>query len=100
MKNQITKIEPETMDDMPKYEAFKVVADGYRETFDSEQMAKRAFGIIKKEIKDDGDGYVELYFRKTEDAEWKLLQEFVLESEDEDEDEDDQDEDDQDEDDE
>lgn len=100
MKNQVAKIEPETEETMPKYEAFKVVADGYRETFDSEQMAKRAFGIIKKEIKDDGEGYVELHFRETKNAEWELLQEFVLESDDDDDQDDDDQDDDQDDDDE
>lgn len=77
-------------------EQWRVVADGYKDTFDSKEPANRIYGTVCKEIKKEGEGRVILQYRpESKDgkaSEWIDLKEFLLEDdEDEDEDQDEQD---------
>jgi hypothetical protein len=72
-----------------KYIQFRVVSDEYREIFDKEDVARRAYGKQKIAIREEEEGLVELFARTSHDGSWILIQEFQLGSgEDEDEDED------------
>jgi len=62
-------------------EQWYVKAKGYKETFDSLKMANASFNSLKKEIKEDGEGYVEMAYRP-EGGAFELLKEFRLEDED------------------
>ena len=81
-------------------EQWKVIADGYRDTFDSKEPANRTYGRISKKIKLEGEGKVLLQYRpESKDgkaSEWIDLKEFILYDEDEDEDDEDDDDDDDD----
>ena len=71
-----------------KYIQFRVVSDEYREIFDKEDVARRAYGKQKIAIREEEEGLVELYARSSHDGAWILIQEFQLGPDDEDEDED------------
>ncbi len=72
-----------------KYIQFRIVSDDYREIFDTEAVARRAYGKQKQAIKEEDEGLVELFARTSHDGSWILIQEFQLGAdEDEDEDED------------
>jgi len=81
-------------------EQWRVIADGYRDTFDSKEPANRTYGKIYKTIKAEGEGKVLLQYRpewkEGKVSEWVDLKEFILMDEDEDEDEDDDDDEDED----
>ena len=64
-----------------RYCKYKVVTQEHFETFESEQMAKRAYGIIKRRIKysDTSLTYVLLYIKPTKNSEWEVLLECFLE---------------------
>lgn len=74
-------------------EQWRVVSDGYKDTFDSKEPANRIYGTVCKEIKNEGEGRVILQYRpeskEGKASEWIDLKEFLLEViDDEDEDED------------
>ena len=71
------------------YMQWRVCSDDYKEIIDNEGEARRCYGRIRKEIKDEEEGRVELFGRSSYEGTWILLQEFELGiDEDEDEDED------------
>jgi hypothetical protein len=61
---------------MQDKQQFKVVFNIGHSIHDSEQMAKREYGIIKKGIKMLGYGWVNLYYAKNKT--WVQLQSFEL----------------------
>ena len=67
-----------------KYIQFRVVSDEYREIFDQEAVARRAYGKQKQEIREEEEGLVELFARSSHDGAWILIQEFQLGADDDD----------------
>lgn len=65
-----------------KYCKYKVITQEHFESFDSEQMAKRAYGIIRKKIQNNATNlkYVQLYIKPTQDSEWQILQDCYIET--------------------
>jgi hypothetical protein len=95
MENLITSKPTQTM---AHAEQWRVTSDNYKNTFDSKEPANRVYGVICKEIEEEGEGYVLLEYRpasKNEKGEkWIELKEFEListEDEDEEDDEEEQD---------
>jgi len=62
---------------------WKVKSVGYTDTFDNEPAARRDYGKLKAEIKEENEGWVEFYARETLKANWELQQEFRLNEEEE-----------------
>jgi len=60
------------------YIQWRVVADSYREIFDNEPEARRAYGKQRNIIKDEEEGRCELQGRTTHTTAWIMLQEFEL----------------------
>lgn len=57
---------------------WRVVGENYREMFDNEPEARRAYGKQRNMIKENEEGRCELYGRTSITSEWILLQEFEL----------------------
>jgi hypothetical protein len=75
-------------------EQWRVVSEGYKDTFDSKEPANRIYGTVCKEIKKEGEGRVILQYRpeskEGKASEWIDLKEFMLDYEEEDDDEQDE----------
>jgi hypothetical protein len=57
---------------------WRVVGESYREMFDNEPEARRAYGKQRNLIKEQEEGRCELYGRTSITSDWILLQEFEL----------------------
>jgi len=57
---------------------WRVVGESYREMFDNEPEARRAYGKQRNLIKGQEEGRCELYGRTSITSDWILLQEFEL----------------------
>jgi hypothetical protein len=60
------------------YIQWKVKAEGYTDTWDNEPAGRRDYGRLKREVKEEGEGFVEFYAREKLNAEWQLIMEFRL----------------------
>ena len=65
---------------------WRVVTDGYKDTYDSKEPANRVYGKIMAEIKKDGEGQVILQYRSEsvdgKASEWVDIKEFLLDDDD------------------
>lgn len=68
------------------YIQWRVTGDDYKEIFDNETEARRAYGRVRKEVREEEEGRAELYGRSSHEGKWILLQEFELGATDEDDD--------------
>jgi hypothetical protein len=59
-------------------EQWEVRAEDYANCFDNLKSAKRDFGLLKKDIKEDEEGWVELYYRADDKSPWVMQQRFYL----------------------
>lgn len=57
---------------------WRVVAEGYKEIFDNEPEARRAYGKQRNSIRQEEEGRCELFVRENIKSAWILLQEFQL----------------------
>jgi hypothetical protein len=91
-KSMITEVK-EKQKTVIHSEQWRVVTDGYKDTYDSKEPANRVYGQISSQIKKDGEGQVILQYRSEsvdgKASEWVDIKEFLLED-DEDDDEDDE----------
>jgi len=69
-----------------EYIQWKIKAEGIVDCFDNELQTRRDYGILKKEIKAEESGWVEMYARTTMNGKWELQQEYRLNMEEEEED--------------
>ena len=64
---------------MVEKKQWRVVAANYKEIFDNEPEARRAYGKQRNFIRQKEEGMCELYERDNLKSAWVLLQEFQLE---------------------
>lgn len=60
------------------YIQWRVIAEAYKEIFDNEPEARRAYGKQRNLIKEEEEGRCELQGRTSHSNSWVMLQEFEL----------------------
>jgi hypothetical protein len=60
------------------YIQWRVIAEAYKEIFDNEPEARRAYGKQRNLIKEEEEGRCELQGRTSHSTNWVMLQEFEL----------------------